>query len=91
MAAAVVKLDALADAVWAAAEDDDFFFRGGRGFADGFVKQARLIGRIHVRRWRGKLCRARVYALVNRIDVERRPERADIGLGFLGELGETRI
>ncbi len=62
--AAVVELDALADAVRAAAEHHDFLFRGRLRLA------LVLVGRIHVRRLGGELGSAGVHPLVHRPDAE---------------------
>ena len=64
VAAAVVELDALADAVGAAAEDHDLAPRGRVGLA------LVLVGRVEVRGVRLELGRAGVDALVDRGDAE---------------------
>ena len=49
MAAAIVKFDALADAVWTAAEDDDFFALRWTRFALNFAHHGGFVCGIHVR------------------------------------------
>ena len=63
VAAAIVELDALADAVGSAAEDDDLLLVGRAGFAFRRAADRRLIGRIHVRRERREFRGAGVDAL----------------------------
>ena len=71
MHAAVVELDALADAVRTAAEDHDL----------ALLRRLRLalflVGRVHVGRRGGELRRAGIDALVDRAHVERVPLRAN--------------
>ena len=71
MAAAVVELDALADAVGPAAEDDDFLLVGRRRLVGDFAGERRLVGRIHVGRGRGEFGGAGVDALEHRPHAER--------------------
>ena len=59
MAAAIVELDALADAVGAAAQDDDLLLVAGIGFAFRLAADGCFIGRIHVRRERARIPRRR--------------------------------
>src|ERR1051325_1846396 len=61
MAAAVVELNSLPDAVRTAAENDDFLFRRGRSFV--FV----LVGRVEIRRVAFEFGGAGVHALVHRL------------------------
>ena len=68
MAAAVIELDALADAVRAAAEDHHLGPVGRLGFAFGHAQAVALVGRIHVGRLGRKLGGAGVDALVHRLD-----------------------
>ena len=83
VAAAIVELDALADAVRAAAEDDDLLpVRGLRLVGDG-AGERRLVGRVHVGGGRGELGRAGVDALEHRAHAERAPRRRHVGLGAL--------
>ena len=71
VAAAVVELDALADAVRPAAEDHDLLLVRRRGLAGGGAGERRLVGRIHVGGRRGELGRAGVDALEHRPHAER--------------------
>ena len=59
----VIKLDALANSIGAAAKHHDFFLVGGRGFALFFV------GGVHVGRVRGEFSSTGVYALENRAHI----------------------
>src|ERR1051325_5542307 len=61
MAAAVVELNSLPDAVRTAAENDDFLFRRGRSFV--FV----LVGRVKIRRVAFEFGGAGLHALVHRL------------------------
>ena len=78
VAAAVVELDALADAVRPAAEDDDLLLVGWRGLAGRGAGERRLVGRIHVGGGRGELGGAGVDALEHRPHAERAAARAHI-------------
>ena len=70
VAAAIVEFDALADAVRAAAENDDLFARRGARLAGRDAGERRLIGRIHIGRRRGEFGRAGVDALEDRAHVQ---------------------
>ena len=70
VAAAIVELDALADAVRPAAEDDDFLARRNLRFGAGLADEGRLVGGIHVGGGRGEFGGACVDALVDRVDAE---------------------
>src|SRR5580692_8721583 len=59
MTAAVVEFNSLPDAVWPAAQDDNFLSIGRRGFI--FV----LVSRVKIGRETFEFCRARVDALVH--------------------------
>ena len=65
--AAIVELDALADAVRPAAEDDDLFPVRDLGLVGQRAGERRLVGRIHVSRRRGEFGRAGVDALIDRV------------------------
>ena len=91
MAAAIVELDALADAVRPAAEDHDLLLVRRRRLVGGRARERRLVGRIHVGGGRGELGRAGVDALEHRPHAERAPRRRDLGLGAAGEHGEPRV
>src|SRR2546422_10477933 len=69
--AAVVELDALADAIRSAAEDDDLRLRVRIRLARRFVRA------VQIRRERLELRRARVDALVHRRQAHRRPSISD--------------
>ena len=72
VAAAIVELDALADAVRPAAEDDDLLLVGGRApRRRSAARERRLVGRIHVGGGRGELGGAGVDPLEHRPHAER--------------------
>ena len=77
VAAAIVELDALADAVRPAAQDDDLLLVGRLAFAFRRRADRRFIGRIHVGRERREFGGAGVDALEHRPHAElRRARRA---------------
>ena len=82
VAAAIVELDALADPVRTAAQDDDLLTRCGFGFANrarllraaarsgvGSGNKGTLVGRVHVSSWAGELGSTSIDALVDRFDL----------------------
>ena len=71
VAAAIIELDALADAVRAAAEDDDLLLVRRRGLVGGAAGERRLVGRIHVGGGRGEFGGAGIDALEHRAHAER--------------------
>ncbi len=77
--AAIVELDALADAVRAAAEDDHLALSRRLGLAFGRVFAVALVAGIHVGRGRGELGGAGVDALVDRADARAAAQRRDLG------------
>ena len=88
--AAIVELDALADAVGAAAEDDDLLPVGGLALAGGLAVAA-FIGGIHVGRGRAELGGAGVDALVDRLHAEPGAEGGDVRFGLAGQDGEAVV
>jgi len=91
MAAAIIELDALADAVRTAAEDHHLLAIGGTRLVIGLAVERSLVGRIHVGGGRGELGRRGVDALIDRPDAERLAQRPHV-LGLLaGEIGEAAI
>ena len=80
VAAAIVELDALADAVGAAAEDDHLLAVAGLGLVRQRAGERRLVGRIEIGGRRGELGGAGVDALVARVDVEAGAQRRHLGL-----------
>ncbi len=70
MAAAIIELDALADTVRTAAEDDDLLPVGDLRFRAGCADEGYFIGRIHVGSRRGEFGGAGVDALEDRADVQ---------------------
>ena len=91
MAAAIVELDALADAVRAAAEDDDLLGVRRARLALRRSGEARLIGRVHIGGGRGELCRASIDALVDRVHVELSALFGDLARFKPGELSEPLV
>ena len=91
VAAAIVELDALADAVGTAAEDDDLAGVGGPGFAFGLAHDGGLVGRIHVGRLRLELGGAGVDALELGGDAEIEAGAADIVFGAAGKGREAGV
>ena len=89
--AAIVELDALADPVRAAAEDDDLLLVGRRALVGEHARERRFIGRIHVGGGGGEFRGAGVDALECRADAERVPLRRHVGLGGLGQHGQPRV
>src|SRR5205823_14866738 len=75
MAAAVVELYALADAIGAAAENDDLPARAGLGFAGG------LIGRIEIRSEAFEFGRTGVHAIEYRVNTQMLAAPADLEFG----------
>ena len=88
--AAIVEFDALADAVRAASQDDDFLASGGVRFA-GMLAEAALIGGIHIGRWRAELGRARIDALIDRMHAERLTAARDFVCRKSGESGQPLV
>ena len=71
VAAAIVELDALADAVRPAAEDDHLLAVARLGLVGERAGEGHLVGRVHVGGRRGELGGAGVDALEDRVDAER--------------------
>ncbi|MNV28159.1 hypothetical protein D3C71_1193410 [compost metagenome] len=86
MYAAVVKLDALADTVRAAAEDHDFIAVVGRiRFALVFVRG------VHVGGVGGKFCGAGVHTFVDRVQVVLVAQLADFRFAHARQFSQTRV
>ncbi len=85
MYAAVVELDALADTVWPAAQDNDLVAARRRGFA------LFLVSGVQVRGVSGELGRAGVNALVDREDFQLVAVGAQVLLGHTQQLGQTLV
>ena len=83
--AAVVKLNALPDAVRPATEHHDFFLVGGFGFALFFV------GGVQVGNICGKFCRAGIYPFVDGAHAQRVAVRAHSLLAASSELGQAAV
>ena len=83
--AAVVELDALADAVGAGAQDDDALLLAGLGLV------LLLVGGVEVRGLGLELRRAGVDGLVDRQHVVLDAQGADLALAAAGELAETLV
>ena len=91
MAAAIIELDALADAVRPAAQDHDLFLVGGRSLVRERARERRLIGRIHIGRGGGEFGSAGVDPLEYRTHVERVALLRHLGRRHAGELGKARV
>ena len=91
VAAAIVELDALTDAVGAAAEDDDLLLVRRLGLAFDRAVNCGLIGRIHVRRDRGEFGGAAIDALERRMDVQLAARGTHVFFRRARQLGEARI
>src|SRR4029079_8008540 len=86
--AAVIDLDALADAVRPAAEDDDLLLVRWRALVRRRARERRFIGRIHGGCRGGEFARTGVDTLVSRANVERVALRRHLGLRRLREHGK---
>ena len=96
VAAAIVELDALADAVWSPTEDNHLGLVGGqrlvhRRTGAGCGPERGRIGRVHVGGRRGELGGAGVDALVDRPNAERVARRPDLALALPRQRGEPRV
>ena len=85
MHAAVVELDALPDAVRAAAEHDDLLSVSGLGLA------LLLVGRIQIGGVGRELCRAGVDPLVDGSHIELVPQLADLGFADIKQESQATI
>ena len=82
MAAAIVKLDALADAVWSTSENDDaFFFSFGWRLVFGFVR-AVVVGRLGL-----ELSGTGIHRFVGRDNAERLPPFANFTIIAIEQCG----
>ena len=81
VAAAIIELDALADAVRPAAEDDDLARVADLRLVLRLAEQGRLVGRVEIGRRRVELGGAAVDALEHRPDAEPQAVRAHLLLG----------
>ena len=91
VAAAVVELDALADAVGAAAEDDHLLRRARLRLVGEAAGEGQLVGRVEVGGRRGELGGAGVDPLEHGMDFEARPQRRDGRLVGSGEGRQARV
>ncbi len=91
MAAAIVELDALADAVRTAAQDDRLLLVRRIGLAIGAAVEAGLVGRIHIGRQAFELGRACVDALVDRAHAQCAARGAHGVFFDAAKFGEARI
>ncbi len=91
VAAAVVELDALADAVRAAAEDDDLAGVGRPALVLGGAAVLDLVGRVHVRGLRLELAAAGVDALEDGAHAVALALGADRALGAGGQRREAGV
>src|SRR5689334_22106093 len=91
MAAAIVELDSLSDAVGSAAEDDDLALVRRPAFAFRRVTRRSFVRRIHVRRQRGEFRGAGIDALEAGMHAEPRAQYTHVLFRSAGELREPRI
>src|SRR5262245_60121024 len=91
MTAAIVELDALADAVRPPAENDDLLRLCRPRLARRDARERRLVSRIHIGRGRGELGRAGIDALIDRVHVERPAFARDLARLNPGERAEPLI
>ncbi len=88
---AIVELDALADPVRSAAENDDLVLVRWRALVRQLTRERRLIGRIHVGGGGGELGRAGVDALEHRANAERVALGGELGFRGLGQHRQPRV
>ena len=88
MHAAVVKLDALPDAIGPTAQHHDFFVAGGFGFT---LATLGFIGRIQISGVGFEFSRAGIHTLVNRAHTQRDALFANRGVGGFELPGEPAI
>ena len=91
VAAAIIELDPLTDAVGAAAQNDHFLAVRGAGFAFHIAHRGGFIGGIHVRRLRFELGAAGVDPLEHGIDPKVLAGAADVRFGPACQMGQTRV
>ena len=91
VAAAIVELDALADPVGAAAEDDHLLAVGGPGLAFDLAHHRDFVGRVHVGRLGLEFGGTGVDPLEHRGHAEVEPCAAHVGLVAAGELAEPGV
>ena len=91
VAAAIVKLNALTDAVWAATEDDDFLLVTDLCFIAVRTGQARFIGRIHIGGGRGEFGGTGVDALVNRAHFQLAAMGRNAGFFYANEFAQALV
>ena len=91
VATAIVELDALTNSIRSTAENDDLVLCRRRTFVGHFSGERRLIGRIHVGRWRREFGGAGIDALEHRADAKRMPACLHFGFGQVGEHGKPRV
>src|SRR4029077_5804045 len=89
--AAIVELDALADAVGAAAQDDDLAAVGRLGLALGRPHAVALVAGIEIGRARFELGGAGVDALEHRFYAEALPPARDVGRRLAREFGQPLV
>src|SRR5262249_8527086 len=91
VAATIIELDALTDAVWSAAEDDHLLPVRWRGFRGSLSGKRCLVGRVHVGGRGGEFGGAGVDALEYRPDGERVPALRDFRRRQARETAEPRV
>ena len=91
VAAAIVELDPLADAVGAAAEDDDLLAVGGAGLAFHVAHHGGFIGGVHVGCLRLELGGAGVDAFEDGFDAEVQARAADVVFVAAGQFAKAGV
>ena len=91
MAAAIIELDALADAVWTATQDDHFFAVRRPCLAFDVAHDGALVGRVHV----GGLCfefgSTSVDAFEDRVYAHGMADVANLRFGMLDQFGKAGV
>ena len=91
MAAAIIELDPLPDAVRPTAEDDNLGGVARLRFAIGGAKTRRFIGRIHIRRLGSEFAGAGINALEHRADPQGTAFGGDLRFQLAGQIGDAGI
>ena len=91
VAAAIIKFNALADTVRAAAKDDDLARRSRLALAIWLAKAGGFVAGVHVRRFRREFTGAGIDALEHRPHVQRTAGTGHLGLARAGQLGQPRV
>ena len=91
MAAAIIKLDSLADPVRTTAENGNFLAIRRLRFIGHLAVKGRGVGRIHIGCWRSKFGRAGIDPLIDRKNAHLTPRFRDISFVPTGQHGHAGI